>query len=102
MEREDIDKILDDYLSEYHKRIIKEEIERLNKGYCELKEKCNRGDCDCTKEEYNNMCEANIKLMNRIDKAIEYIENNNWVLVETLEPIVLKDKILNILKGSDK
>ena len=34
---------------------MKKEIERLKQGYCELKEKCNKGECDCTNEEYDNM-----------------------------------------------
>ena len=38
------------------------EIERLKNGYCELKVKCNNGECDCTNEEYDGMVEGNIKL----------------------------------------
>lgn len=48
------------------------EIERLKKGYCPIKEKCNKGECDCTNEEYNQMCEENIKL----DLEIERLRSN--------------------------
>lgn len=50
-----------------------EEIERLKQGYCELKEKCNKGECDCTHEEYNNMCEQNIKMDLEIERQKEII-----------------------------
>ena len=75
----------------------------LEKGYCELKEKCNRGECDCTNEEYNNMCEANIKLMNRIDKAIEYIRQLEFESEELYDiSEIARLELLDILKGSDK
>ena len=37
------------------------EIERLKKGYCELKEKCNNGECDCAREEYLPIAKARIE-----------------------------------------
>ena len=49
------------------------EIADLEKGYCELKEKCNKGECDCTHEEYNGMCEENIKM----DLEIERLNKEN-------------------------
>lgn len=56
------------------------EIADLEKGYCELKEKCSKGECDCTHEEYNNMCEANIKLDLKIERLKEYsIELENRI-----------------------
>ena len=51
-----------------------EEIERLKQGYCELKEKCNKGECDCTNEEYNGMCEANIELNLEIERLHSIIK----------------------------
>lgn len=94
--------------------LIKEkdkEIERLNKGYCPIKEKCNKGECDCTNEEYNQMCEENIKLDLEIERlkgiikeVREYIEENctehgegKWAY-----RTINADNILNILKGVDK
>lgn len=72
-----------------------EEIERLQKGYCELKEKCNNGECDCTHEEYNSMCEANIKLENKIERL-----NND--IKELLKENENKEKVIkaqdNIIK----
>ena len=47
---------------------LEDEIERLKNGYCELKVKCNNGECDCTNEEYDGMVESNIKLSLKIDK----------------------------------
>ena len=38
------------------------------KGYCELKEKCDDGLCDCTNEEYDGMVQSNIKLSLENDK----------------------------------
>jgi len=93
------------------------EIERLNKGYCELKEKCNKGDCDCTNEEYNSMCEENIKMdleierLNKgINEIIQYINllelgsdheetyNKDGYLVDVYDI----EKMLVELIGSDK
>ena len=50
------------------------EIADLEKGYCELKEKCNKGECDCTHEEYNNMCEENIKMDLEIERLNSIIK----------------------------
>ena len=57
----------------YKENLLKEEqeIERLKQGYCELKEKCNKGECDCTHEEYNGMCEENIKMDLEIQRLKE-------------------------------
>lgn len=62
---------------------LTKENEKLKNGYCELKVKCNNGECDCTNEEYEGMVQANMKLSLEIDdyksrckKAIEYINNN--------------------------
>lgn len=91
-----------------------EEIERLKQGYCELKEKCNKGECDCTHEEYNNMCEENIKMdleierLNKDNKDLqsitniemsksEYLEKENERLKEELKysiPIVEHNKTI--------
>lgn len=106
-------------------RCFQEQIERLKQGYCELKEKCNKGECDCTHEEYNGMCEENIRLENeinrlkeeyvmlqnasdevedklqaRIDKVTDYIKdvlNSTWID----ERECLK-RALKIIQGSDK
>jgi chromosome segregation ATPase len=55
---------------------LQQENERLKNGYCELKVKCNNGECDCTNEEYDGMVQANMKgkllledYKSRIDKA---------------------------------
>ena len=59
------------------------EIADLEKGYCELKEKCNKGECDCTHEEYNNMCEENIKMdleIKRLKKENKELENLKQLL----------------------
>ena len=68
------------------------DIADLEKGYCELKEKCNKGECDCTHEEYNNMCEENIKMdleierLHSIIKEVrEYIKENTISYYTNLE-----------------
>ena len=94
-----------------------QKIERLNKGYCELKEKCNKGECDCTHEEYNNMCEQNIKMdleierLNNIiielekfiDEEYRYYNKRNYPTFGACMGALnrIKDK-LQELKGSDK
>ena len=83
-------KILLDYITNLQDRTkeleqINEEHRRINgelrNGYCEIKEKCNKGECDCTNEEYESMAQANMKLRlllddykTRIDKAIRLIK----------------------------
>lgn len=57
------------------------EIERLNKGYCPIKEKCNKGECDCTNEEYNQMCEENMKLDLEIERLNNIIDEFDKYLV---------------------
>lgn len=47
---------------------LKEENERLKDGYCELKIKCNNGECDCSNEEYDTMVQSNMKLSLENDK----------------------------------
>lgn len=91
------------------------EIERLKKGYCELKEKCNKGECDCTHEEYNGMCEQNIKMdleIERLNSIIKYTDS--WIdrTIETIKQQPSEDDTwilerLNgikqcLLQGSDK
>ena len=77
--------------------IMELEMENANleKGYCELKEKCNKDECDCTHEEYNNMCEQNIKM----DLEIERLNNDIKVLLKENEN---KEKVIkaqdNIIK----
>ncbi len=51
------------------------EIERLKNGYCELKEKCNNGECDCTNEEYDGMAERNMKLSLEVERLNNIIKN---------------------------
>ena len=111
--------ILLDYITS-----LQEENERLKNGYCELKVKCNNGECDCTNEEYESMAQANMKgsllledYKQRNEKAIEFIEEkisstkgvindymyhkeHNKILIELLqEDIELYKKELDILKG---
>lgn len=86
----------------------------LRNGYCEIKEKCNKGECDCTNEEYESMAQANMKLRlllddykSRIDKAIEYINEYQEVLKEHNGDWInykdgFKPYLLNILQGSDE
>lgn len=52
-----------------------DEIKRLKQGYCPIKEKCNAGECDCTNEEYNQMCEGNIKLHLEREKLKDIIKD---------------------------
>ena len=53
---------------------LQEENERLKNGYCELKVKCNNGECDCTNEEYDEMVEGNIKLSLEVDRLNNIID----------------------------
>ena len=64
------------------------EIERLKQGYCPIKEKCNKGECDCTNEEYNQMCEENTKL----DLEIERLKEEYKITCEQ------KNKYINTLE----
>lgn len=73
------------------------EIKRLNKGYCELKEKCNKGECDCTQEEYDSMCEENLKLSLKIDELIA--ESTKWES-KFYDEAKKVDKAINILELS--
>ena len=90
----------------------KQEIERLEKETKQLKEKI-----DSVKESYETDAEAKYydyvgkresKLQKRIDKAIEYINHENFkrtILVGVGTKKYTRnilDNILNILKGSDK
>ncbi len=61
------------------------ENERLKEGYCELKVKCNNGECDCSYEEYHDMCEKNMEMdllledyKSRCKKAVEYVEQHKF------------------------
>ena len=100
--------VFPDY-DEIYKRYdkLKKENERLKNGYCELKVKCNNGECDCTNEEYDGMVQANMKnyllledYKSRIDKAIRTLEtlkgSARWE-----RHLYEVDKLLNILQGSD-
>lgn len=85
--------------------------------YCPYDDKC--GELyDCTKEEYQGMTESNMKLylkndelQQRINKAMEYIEQNKYVIREytsansgtkkIYELCCEPDDLLNILQGND-
>ena len=79
------------------------EIADLEKGYCELKEKCNKGECDCTHEEYNGMCEENIKMdleIERLNNEIKTLlkENGNKEKVIKAQDNIIKEvreRVLN-------
>ena len=99
---EEIKKILDTINN------LQEENETLKNGYCELKVKCNNGECDCTNEEYDEMVESNIKLCNDLDdyksrceKAGEMIR---FIAFNSERPLTMTElnKVYYILKGSDK
>ena len=92
---------------------LSKEIEKLNKGYCPIKEKCNKGECDCTNEEYNQMCEENIKLDLEIERLKDIIKEVREYIEENCSErgneesmwfyrIINADNVLNILKGVDK
>lgn len=79
-----------------------EEIARLNKGYCELKEKCNKGECDCTHEEYNNMCEENIKMdleIKRLKEEYMMLQNASDKVEEEKDREI--ERLNNIINGLD-
>ena len=100
------------------------ENEKLKNGYCELKIKCNNGECDCTNEEYNGMVQANMKLSLEIDKltaeSTEWenkfyeLQEENERLKDTMAKIkdlntmqylrddIFKDYLREILQGEDK
>lgn len=80
----------------------KKEIERLKNGYCELKVKCNNGECDCTNEEYDGMVESNIKLSLENDELRNILEkmgtNPNEILYLKNEV----DRLNNIIDELEK
>lgn len=91
---------------ETHKHLVttNKEIERLKKGYCELKEKCNKGECDCTHEEYNGMCEQNMKMDLEIERLNNIIKRTDSWIDRTIEIIKQQPSeddtwILERLKG---
>lgn len=99
-----------------------EEVDRLQKGYCELKEKCDKGECDCIHEEYHNLINQNMKLLEeneilysdnvvynkmidelnaRIDKAIEYLKKREYDNECCSVCSVMSDTLLEILGDED-
>lgn len=85
-------------------------IERLKNGYCELKVKCNNGECDCTNEEYDGMVESNIKLsleverLNNIINELEKWLNTQMRLVflnEAGHYKLVLDKLKELKEGKD-
>ncbi len=92
-----------DYLvkTEQENYQLKEALENIH--YCPYDDKC--GELyDCTKEEYQGMIEANVRLSNensdlkdRIEKALEYI--NKHEKDGTLWFVKSTDELKEILKG---
>ena len=79
---------------------LQKEIERLNKCYC------NRSDCAGRLNQKNEVYDS---VVQRNEKAIEYIEKNSYTTYETIDDInyfIVRldtcDDLLNILKGVDK
>ena len=64
--------------------------------YLEMKEEIERLTAESTKWESKFYDEAK-----KVDKAIEYIEENSFAIHETLKSIVIGEKVLEILKGED-
>ena len=73
------------------------EIADLEKGYCELKEKCNKGECDCTHEEYNGMCEENIKMDLEIERLHSIIKEVRERVLNENKPLPSAREIIEIL-----
>lgn len=114
--------LLNSYISKpYEETIIEQdkEIERLKNGYCELKVKCNNGECDCTNEEYDGMVQANIRgslllddYKSRNEKAMEYIKRHQVRIsivgekelgfCDEFDIFSKPSVLLNILQGEDK
>lgn len=93
------DKIID-YITN-----LQEENERLKNGYCELKVKCNNGECDCTNEEYDSMVQANMRCSllledykSKNEKAILFIDNYLKIIDN---PDINMQIVKDILKGND-
>ena len=61
------------------------EIDRLKNGYCELKVKCNNGECDCTNEEYDGMVQCNMKLSLEVDELNNIINELEKTIVDFIE-----------------
>lgn len=108
MSKIDLDNYID-FMAEYKKEISKEyeeEIERLNKCYC------NRSDCAGRLNQKNEVYDS---VVQRNEKAIEYIENEMpclWEVDDVWEDIEGNYQhnykeydpqiLLNKLKGDDK
>ena len=79
---------IEQLLTPYDCRILKSEIERLNKKNKNLK------------EDYKRHIDRINELTNRIDKAIEFLENNGEeICYSYYQSRELLDKLLNILNG---
>ena len=85
------------YMLEYIEEKDKE-IERLKNGYCELKVKCNNGECDCTNEEYNGMVESNMKLSLENDELRKNVFDNLQTIKEKDKEIERLEKQLNTIE----
>lgn len=103
-------------LSEEHFNIFKDTLDyitNLQESHCEYKEKCNEYNVGCIKEILCNYQKTNNNLQQRIDKAVEYIENNELYydkelgLVEMMGaksnriPVVKTYNLLDILRGDE-
>ena len=104
------DKILDyitnlQIIEKDHQKLngqLREENKRLNKGYCELKEKCNNGECDCQNEEYWYMCESNMKLSLEVDRLNNIIKDNEDTIINKKECIEAQnDTITNLQEENE-
>ncbi len=63
------------------------EIKKLKNGYCELKVKCNNGECDCTNEEYDGMIQSNIKLSLEVERLNNIINELERSLLEKVNAV---------------
>lgn len=110
------------YLNDYKQ--LQQKINQLERKkeileatqYCPYDKDCGKL-YDCTKEEYQKMCEANVDLMAKIDqletnrdeaiellsKGVTFCENDSQLLhTRCLAVIEREQKVLEILKGSNK
>ena len=65
---------------------LQQENQQLKSMICPIYEKCQKGECDCTHEEYDSMCEKNMEMSVELNKyksivkeAIEYIKHSWWL-----------------------
>ena len=73
------------YGLDFEYKQLQQENQQLKSMICPIYEKCQKGECDCTHEEYRSMCETNMKIIDELNEYKSVIDEARKFIKEKYE-----------------